>query len=158
MSTPDSGPTNVFTSPFFSAQETPESPKPPQPQWRGVMIAGPAQAKISLKEPMIIVRGTYRISGANYPANDRIKLVAINIATRHEYTGYAGQRDASPDVPPPESEKPDPQVLKRMVFSGFFNADLVATVKLPWNSASYRVRAEFGTIPSNEITVQVLGQ
>lgn len=150
--------TNLFASPFFSAQETPESPKPPQPQWRGVMIAAPTEAKLSLKQPMIIVRGTYRISGANYPANDRIKLVAINIATKREFSGYAGQRDASPDVPPPDSEKADPAVLKRMVFSGFFNADLVATVKLPWTSASYRVRAEFGTIPSNEVTIQVLNQ
>jgi hypothetical protein len=158
MNAPDSGPTNLFSSPFFSAQETPENPKPPQPQWRGVMIAGPAQAKISLKEPMIIVHGTYRISGANYPANDRIKFVAINVATKREFTGYAGQRDASPDAPRPPSEKADPSVLKRMVFSGFFNADLVATVKLPWTTASYRVRAEFGAIPSNEITVQVLSQ
>lgn len=107
---------------------------------------------------MILLHGTYRLSGGNYPANDRLKFTATDVATRREYSGYAGQQDASPDVPPPDAEKPDPEVLKRMVFSGFFNADLVATVHLPWTAATYRVRVDLGPIPSNEITVQVLGQ
>jgi hypothetical protein len=147
---------NDLASPFFGSEEHPESPKPPNPQWRGVLIAAPEQAVLTLRTPGILLRGTYRIQGGNYPKDDRLRLTATDIVSRKQFTGAAGQRDPSPDVPPPDSEAPDPETLKRMIFSGFFNADLVATVKLPWTNATYRVRAELGPIQSNEVTVQVL--
>ena len=146
---------NLLANPYFSAAEHPDGPKPPQPQWRGVMISAPAEIVLSLRDPMVILRGCYRISGANYPAKDRLKLIAVDVATKREYTGGAGQRDSSPDVPPPPSDPPDPETIKRMVFSGFFNADLMGTLKLPFTSGTYRIRAEFGNIPSNEITVKI---
>lgn len=155
---PSGGLANLFANPYYSADEHPQSPKPPNPQWRGVMIAAPAEAVLTLRQPMLLLRGSYRIQGTNYPANDRLKLIAVDVVAKREYTGFAGQRDASPDVPPPSSAPPDPEIVKRMIFSGFFNADLVATLKLPRVSATYRVRAEFGDIPSNEITVQIVVQ
>ncbi|MBI5384815.1 MAG: hypothetical protein HZA90_09030 [Verrucomicrobia bacterium] len=158
MNAPDLAGASLLNSPFYNTDELPESPKPPNPQWRGVLIDAPAQAVLSLKQPMIILRGTYRIQGTNYPANDRLRLVAVDAATKQEYAGTAGQRDPSPDVPPPKTEEPDPEVVKRMVFSGFFNADLVATVKLPRAAGLYRVRAELGNLKSNEITIQVAVQ
>jgi hypothetical protein len=147
---------NDLVSPFFSSEQHPESPKPPNAQWRGVLIAAPAQAALTVRTPIVLLRGTYRIQGANYPKEDRLRLVATEVATRKQFAALAGQHDPSPDVPPPDSETPDPETLKRMIFSGFFNTDLVATLKLPWTNATYRVRAELGTIPSNEITVQIV--
>jgi hypothetical protein len=158
MSPPDLAGANAFISPFFSAEEFPDSPKPANPQWRGVLIAAPARTVLTLRQPMVIVRGTYRIQGTNYPARDRLKLVAVDLNSKKEYSGLAGQRDASPDAPRPPSKQPDPETFKRMVFSGFFNADLVATLGLPRVSASYRVWAELGPIRSNEITLHVVAQ
>ncbi len=152
---PVGGLANVSAGPYYNADEHPQSPKPPTPQWRGVMIAAPGQVVLMLRQPMLLLHGTYRIQGTNYPAKDRLKLIAVDVNTKREYVGVAGQRDPNPDVPPPPAEPPDPQVLKRMVFSGFFNTDLIATLKLPRAAAVYRVRAEFGSIPSNEITIQV---
>ena len=45
-----------------------------------------------------------------------------------------------------------------MVFSGFFNVDLMATLSLPWSNATYKVRADFGNIPSGEIVVEIVIQ
>ena len=158
MNAPDLPGTNAFTSPFYNADELPDSPKPPNPTWRGLLLEVPAQAVLSLKQPMIVVHGTYRIQGANYPVNDRLRLVAVDAFTKKEYTGSAGQRDANLDAPPPKTEPPDPAVVKRMVFSGFFNADLVATAKLPLAAGTYRVRAFLGDLGSNEITIQITVQ
>ena len=146
---------NLLANPYYNADEHRDSPKPSAPQWRGVMISAPGEVVLNLRNPMLILRGCYRISGANYPAKDRLKLIAVDVATKREYTAEAGQRDSSPDVPPPPSDPPDPETVKRMVFSGFFNADLMGTLKLPFTSGTYRIRAEFGNIPSNEITVKI---
>jgi len=146
---------NVFPNPYYNANEGPQSPKPPNAQWRGVMIAAPNPAVITLRNPQVLLHGTYRIQGANYPANDSLKLTAIEMVSKKEFTAIAGQHDASPSVPPPPEAPPDPQMLKRMVFSGFFNTDLIATLKLPRVGATYRVRADLGNIPSNEIMVQI---
>jgi len=153
-----SGGLTGFASPYYSADQHPQSPRPPNPDWRGVMIAAPPEAVLTARQPLLILRGCYRIAGTNYPANDRLKLIAVDIATRREYNGLAGQSDPSPDVPPPPSAPPDPETVRRMIFSGFFNADLMGTLKLPLAPATYRVRAEFGNLPSNELTIRVAVQ
>lgn len=144
--------------PYYSTAQHPDSPKPPNPQWRGVLISAPPRFTLTLRQPLAILRGYYKIQGTNYPADDRLKLIAVDLATKQEYSATAGQRDPSPDEPPPPSEPPDPEVLKRMIFSQHFNADLIGTLRLPWTNATYKVRAEFGPILSNEITVQVIIQ
>ena len=153
---PGAGLASHFASPYYNADQDPQSPKPPSPLWWGVMIEAQAENVLSLRQPMLLLHGAYRIQGSNYPAKDHIKIIAVDVATKREYTAIAGQRDASPDVPPPPSDPPDPETVKRMVFSGFFNTDLVGTLRLPLVSAIYRVRVEFGIIPSNEINVRVI--
>ena len=155
---PGGGLPNVPAGPYYTADEHPQSPKPPNPQWRGVMIAAQTQAVLTLRQPMLLLHGCYRIQGANYPAKDRLKLIVVDMSSKREFNGVAGQREASPDVPPPPSAPPDPETVKRMVFSGFFNTDLVAMLQLPRVPATYRVRAELGNIPSNEVTIQVTVQ
>lgn len=146
-------------SPFFSTAEDPRSPQPPNPSWRGLLLSAPPQAVLSLRQPMVLVHGSYRIQGDAYPADDRLRLVAVDTATGVEYAGEAGERDPSPTLPPPEPEEPvEPEVFKRMIFSGFFNADLMATARLPWKSGTYKVRAELGRIRSNENTLQIVVQ
>ena len=100
----------------------------------------------------------YRIAGASYPKNDRLRIIAVDAASRRQFEAAAGQRDPSPDEPPPPSDPPDPETVRRMIFSGFFNADLMATLGLPWTNATYKVRAELGNIPSNEIVVEIVIQ
>jgi hypothetical protein len=155
MNPPEPAAQPSYGSPFFNTLEGPDSPKPPSPGWRGLLIAGPSRAVLSLKQPMLLLRGTYRIQGDAYPKDDRLRLVAIDVRTRQEYSQTAGQRDASPDEPPPPAVPPDPAVTRRMVFSGHFNADLMGTLHLPWAPATYRVLARMGDLQSNELTVQV---
>lgn len=106
---------------------------------------------------MVILRGSYRIAGTNYPANDRLRLTAVD-GNRRQFEGVAGQRDSSPDEPPPPSDPPDTETIKRMIFSGYFNVDLMATLGLPWTNATYKVKAELGNIPSNEIVMEIVVQ
>src|SRR5262245_5037418 len=84
MSPPDAG-TNLF-SPFYNSDETPQSPKPPNPNWRGVLIDAPPESVVTLRQPMVLLRGTYRIQGTNYPANDRLRIIAIDPATKKEFS------------------------------------------------------------------------
>ena len=142
--------------PYFSTHENPDSPVPPSPHWRGLLIAGPAQIELELKHPMILIHGTYRIQGKDYPEDDRLRLIAVESRTQETYAAEAGDRDPSPIEPPPTPPPPpDPEAIKRMIFSGFFSTDLVTTVELPWKPGTYRVRATLGPIRSNEITVRV---
>ena len=104
---------------------------------------------------MLTLSGYFSIQGGNYPKNDRKKATAVNIVTKQEFSGFLGQRDTSPDDPPPPRKAPDPEVVKRMIFSGYFNSDIMAALDLPWANATYKVRVNLGDIPSNEITVQV---
>jgi hypothetical protein len=145
----------LYAKPYYSATRMPLSPQPPHDGWRGVLIHVPQEVTLTLKQPTVLLHGTYRIQGDKYPKQDLLRLVAVELASKKEYSGVAGQRDDSPDAPPPPAPAPAPAVIQRMVFSGFFNADLVATLKLPWSSASYRVRAELGDIRSNDVTVKV---
>src|SRR5687767_1602812 len=146
----------VLRGPFYSTEQHADSPKATNAAWRGIIISAPPQVTLGPRQPMVILRGHSRIQGTNYPADDKLKLFAVNVATKQEYTAIAGQRDPSPDEPPPPSTPPDPEVVKKMVFSKYFNTDLMATLGLPWTNATYRVRAQIGPIPSNEISIQVI--
>lgn len=119
------------------------------------MIQSAPQAALTARQPLILVHGTYRIQASDFPPDARLRLVALDQRTKQEYAGGVGQRDASPDVPPPKTSEPPAETLQRMVITGYFNTDLVATVKLPWASAIYRIHAELAGNLSNEITIQV---
>ncbi len=143
--------------PFFSAQKSPDSPVPPSSAWRGLLIQAPAEAVLDAGHPMILVHGTYRIQGRDYPRDDRLVLKAVDAATGKVYEAEAGDRDPSPQAPPPPPPpEPDPAVLARMVYSGHFSADLVATLGLPRVEARYRVSAALGSIVSNEVLLRVV--
>ena len=141
---------------FYSTAQLPTSPKPENELWRGVIISAPAKATLSRSHPMLMLSGFFRIQGASYPKNDRRKVTAVDIATKKEYTAFLGQKDSNPDDAPPPRQPPDPEVVKRMVFSQYFNSDIMAALGLPWANATYKVRVDLGDIRSNEIVVQVV--
>ena len=148
----------LVKGPFYSTAQLPDSPKPPNDQWRGVLISAPAQAVLSLRQPMVLLHGFYRVPGTNFTPEARLKITAIDAGTKRQYSALAGQREASPDEPPPRRPPPDPELMKTMIFSQHFNTDLIAALGLPWTNATYKVKAEFGSMPSNEISVQVVVQ
>jgi hypothetical protein len=123
-----------------------------------VSIAAPAQIALGAKAPVAILRGTYRIQGDKYPSPDTLVIHAIDMASKKEYQGAAGQQDSSPVGKRPASAPPNPETIKRMVFTGHFNTDLILTLKLPIASATYKVRADLGNIQSNEITLRIIVQ
>ena len=136
----------------------PDSPKPANELWRGVIISAPEKATLSPSRPMVLLCGFFRVQGGNYPKDDRLKVIAADISTKKEYTAFLGQHDSNPDVPPPPRQPPNPEVVKRMVFSQHFNSDIMAALGLPWANATYKVQVHFGDLRSNEITVQVIVQ
>ncbi len=143
---------------FYSTDKLPTSPKPENELWRGVIISAPERATLSRSKPALLLSGFFRVQGANFPKDDRLKVVATDTATKKESSAFLGQKDNSPDVPPPPRKAPDPEVVKRMVFSQYFNSDIMAALGLPWANATYKVRVQFGDLRSNEITVQVIVQ
>jgi len=141
-------------SAYYDSVKHAESPQPPNPQFRGLIVSGPARTVLARRQPLIVVRGMYRLQASQYPKTARLKLVAVDLKTREEFRGFAGQQDASPDEPPPDQEPLDAEQMKRMVLTGYFNTDLVGLLNLPLRSAQYRVWAELGTFRSNEITIE----
>ena len=122
------------------------------------MISAPERATLSQTRPILMLSGFFRVQGGSYPKDDRLKVTASDVASKKEYTAFLGQKDSSPDVPPPPRQPPDPEVVKRMVFSQHFNSDILAALGLPLTNAIYKVRVDLGNIRSNEITVQVIVQ
>ncbi len=144
---------------LFSTEERADSPRPPSPEWTGILIAAASSVVLDLKPPVVIVRGTYRIQGANYPDKARWKLVVIDPATDKPVVREMGQRDPSPTVPDPEAGRPlDAETKARITYVGHVNADLFATVGLVPRPGTYVVRFELGSLKSNEIAVKVVAR
>jgi hypothetical protein len=155
MNSPEPDNLPGYGNPFFDAVEYPDSPQPPNARWRGILISAPSQVVLTIKQPLLLVRGTYRIQGDTYPKDDTLYLAAFDTLTRKEYIQAAGQQDESPDEPPPPSDPEDPALVQRMVFSGYFNADLAGMLGLPWAPATYRVMARMGHLQSNQLVIRV---
>lgn len=144
-------------APFFSAQKLPASPVAPSGQWRGVLIKAPERAAINIGKPVVLLSGLARISGTDYPKDDRLKLTAIDLATRKEYTAFLGQAEENHVVPPPPpANPPNPDVIKRMIFTRHFNSDIRAALSLPIANATYRLTLQIGDLRSNDLTVQIV--
>jgi hypothetical protein len=141
--------------PFFSNQKLPDSPVAPSDQWRGVLINVPERAAINIGKPVVRLSGLARISGADYPKDDRLELIAIDLATRKEYTAFLDQVEENLVVPPP-AKPPTPDVINRMIFTRHFNSDIRAALSLPIANATYRLTLQIGDLRSNDLTVQIV--
>jgi len=165
MSTPElpdaaPGAKDMFFRPYYDAQEHPDSPQAPNPQWRGVLISAPERSVLTLRQPMVILRGTFAIQGNQMTESSRLVLKAVDLRTKQEYSGVAGQQDPSPVVPDPNADEPedpeDIELARQMIYTGFFNTDIIGMLGLPRSPGAYRVWAEYGTVKSNEINLQIL--
>ncbi len=147
----------ISSMPFFSADELPESPKPPSPAWSGVLIQAESTHRLSLKETEVLIYGYYKLAGSVYPLDDDdLRIYAVDTATKFPYEASAGEKDESPDEPPEEGSPLTREDIANMVFSGYFNTDLVGTLRLPPKNAKYRIWASLGKIKSNEILIEII--
>jgi len=132
----------------YSAEEHAETPKAPSSNWFGILI--------TISPTTGFIHGRYHIKGSDYPVDDRLIVEAISAADQSAYQGVLGQLpDDNLIEPAPAVPEPDPSVVKRMIFSGFFNADLREAVGLPAAAGKYRVRVHMGQIKSNEISIRL---
>lgn len=124
----------------YSTDQHAESPKPPSTTWTGILIAAPANVVVGTVPPPVVVRGTYRIKGLDYPPKGRWKLVVIDSVTNKAISAEMGQKDPSPVEPDPLADKPiDEKTKARMTYVGYFNAELFLTTGLAPKPGNYVV-------------------
>jgi hypothetical protein len=141
----------------FSTDQHAESPKPPTPTWTGILIVAPSSVTLGTTPPTVMVRGTYRIKGTDYPTKARWKLVVTDPVTNKPVSAEMGQRDPSPVAPDPLADQPiDDKTKAKMTYVGHFNAELFLTTGMVPKPGNYIVRAELGPLRSNEIAIKVV--
>ena len=146
----------MIDGPFFDTKKVPESPEPPSPDWSGILIQALAAHQLTMKQRKALIHGYYRLGGSEYPLDDDdLRIHAVNMATKLTYEAGAGQRDDSPIEP----EEPRPPLsrddIRDMVFTGYFNTDLMLTLKLPPTGGKYRVWVTMGPVKSNELLLEI---
>lgn len=153
---PEQSNITMIAKPFFDTKKVPESPEPPFPSWTGILIQSEMSHLLSMKKREVVINGYYRLNGSEYPLNDDdLRIHAVNTANRMTYESGAGQKDDSPvepDEPGPPLSRDD---IRDMVFSGYFNTDILLTLKLPVGAAKYRVWVAMGPVKSNEILLEI---
>lgn len=152
-------PSHLSAASTFSTDQHADSPKPPSPAWTGILITGPANVVVGTLVPTVIVRGTYRIKGLDYPAKARWKLVVVEPGKPKPVAVELGQKDPSPVAPDPAGEQPlDDKTKAKMTYVGYFNADLFPSTGIVPKPGNYVVRAELGSLRSNEIAIKVVAR
>ncbi len=150
---------DMIIKPFFSAEKVPQSPEPPSSAWRGILIQSQLEHKLTMKNRMVVLNGYYKLDGSEYPLDDDdLRIQAVNTATKATFEAAAGEKDDSPvepDEPGPPLSRDD---IRDMVFSGYFNTDILLALKLPPSGGKYRVWVTMGSIKSNEITIDIAGK
>lgn len=147
----------ISIMPFFSTDELPESPKPPSPAWRGVLIQAQTTHQLSRDKFEVPVYGLYKLDGSTYPlGEDDLRIYAVDMATKLATESGLGERDESPDMPQEGATPLKREDIADMLFTGHFNCDVAGTLALPPKSAKYRVWASLGKIRSNEILIEII--
>ncbi len=104
-----------------------------------------------------VVSLPYDTQGLEDAFLDSIELVAIDQATRKNYTGQLSQNGMSEtDDPTLDSRVPlDIVEGEEIVVTDFFNPNLTSLLELPEQDAEYLVFAKLGPYNSNQVRVRV---
>jgi hypothetical protein len=138
------------------------SPRQPDSDWTGIIINAPG--KVIFKEDEISVEyGTfvviplcayYRMEVSSSPDEKPKQIIAIDTDTGKSYSGLILDVEEGPVFE--SEEKWDPEEVKGMFVSGYFNPNLAYHVHLPRESATYEVCVEWKTYQSNKVTIQII--
>ena len=148
--------------PLNTRESTPCSPKDPGPNWRGILIQAPKQVVISRGQEAktayagIPVCGLYTLDLASLMDGAPMMLILKDQATQAIYTGAVVDKDPSPEEPPPPEKPLDPEALKGLATSSYFNPNIASYVRLPARPATYQVMVKYGGMQSNIVTIQIL--
>jgi len=160
---------DVFENvPLNTYQESPCSPELPGPLWRGIIIRAPGKVLFKKGEVVpdetgwymafmkIPVCGLYMLQPPAEKDLGFLKIVAQDKKTGRAYSGDVYDKDPSPIVPQPDSEKSRKAGRNRPDAIGrYFNPNLAAFVSLPQEPAVYEVYVEFWGHRSNVVTVEL---
>lgn len=138
------------------------SPKEPSQDWRGILIAAPANVSFGGDEnkspdgafARVPICGFYMLDAYGAPTGAMV-LHAENVESGEKFSGAVGEDDPSPDEPPPPTEPHDYTVLEGVSVEGYFNPNLAKFVQLPQESATYKVHVEWGKKKSNVVTIEL---
>lgn len=144
------------------------SPKIDDFDFRGIVLNAPKEVyyERGARDPIsgafapIVVCGSYCFQydtlGLNGDFVESIVLVATNTKTNESYSGRM-QRIENRVVGPPAIEAMGlkHEDFKDRVLTKYFNPNLATVLRLPEQSAEYRVWATLGTFKSNVVTIRV---
>jgi len=143
----------------------PCSPEKPGAGWRGIIINAPEQVKFKRGEKVgeygafaaIPICGYYCVNVPSVPDEKPMRLIATNTKDGKTYTGQVTELDTSPDEPSPrEGISVSPEDVKGLAIGKYFNPNLADFVKLPEESAAYKVWVEFREQRSNVVTIEIV--
>ncbi len=84
-----------------------------------------------------------------------MKLVMTETKTKRRYVGEVLDRYPSPEAPPPPSAAIDPESLKGLATSSYFNLNAASYLSLPAHPGILVVQVEFGGVFSNEVVIEI---
>lgn len=150
--------------PLGSTAPNPCSPRPPGPNWRGILIQAPSQVRIRPGERIgargafaaIPICGYYLLDVLALAKGLPLTLVVTNRASGKVFTGAVVEDDPSPEEPPPPDTPTDPKLLVGVATGGYFNPNLLDHVRLAAEPVVYEVQAVWGDARSNVVTIEIV--
>lgn len=154
---------NFLNIPFNTNAQTPCSPIPPGPTWRGILIQAPQRVKFRRGNTVgehgafagIPICGYLLLDVPPIPTSESMRLIAVDSRTGHVYSGDIVELDESPEVPPP-GHPSSPEERRGLAVGGFFNPNLADYVALPMTSAVYHVHLEYREYRSNQVSIELV--
>lgn len=132
---------------------------PPDPRWRGILLAAPRvvrpRAGATASVPLCLYA---MLDVPAAPLAEGMRVVVTGPSLAQPVAAPVVDVDESPSVPPPDEAPHDPATLRGVAVGGYQNHDLMALVGLPHGSAVYTVHLELGSTRSNEVTVEIAAQ
>lgn len=145
-----------------SSSESPCSPRPPGPSWRGVLIRAPSRAPFGKGVPpgghgafaTIPICGYTLVEAGGEPGQG-IVLTAVNRATGKRYSAPLVTPEEGTVAPEPIRAPVHPSRLQGLASGGHFNTNLLWTLDLPRAPAVYEIQAQLKGYTSNMVTVEL---
>ncbi len=134
-----------------SREENVCSPKKPEITWRGILINVPVEIIVKPLEDSVIIPlcGFYHLDLSKMHHAEALKFTVIQTEPKVTFVGLFLDEDPSPQAPNPDDEPVNPEDLKGMSTSTYFNPNLLQYVHFPAIPGDYKVYVEYAGSKSN---------
>ncbi len=128
---------------------------PPDPRWRGILLAAPRVVRPRAGESPVVPLCLYSMLDVPpTPIAGGMRVVVTGPTLRGALSAPLVDVDENPEVPPPDEPPHDPATLQGVAVGGYQNHDLARLLRLPAPGV-YTVHVELGAARSNDVVVEI---